>query len=96
MANKISVKKIANFIEILAQRAFLVFLIFFLLSLIIGGVLFLKYYILVQEKTLEIIEKPVEFNLTIYNEVLKIWQEREDKFQKANFKEYFDPFNPHQ
>ena len=37
-------------------------------------------------------EKPLEFNEKVYQDILKIWQEKEKKFEEANFKKYPDPF----
>jgi len=77
---------------IVTMHAFWACLILFILSLTIGANLFYKYNILAQRAEPEGLEQTVLFKERTYQKVLKIWQEREKRFQEADFKEYPDPF----
>lgn len=77
---------------IITTHAFWACLILFILSLIIGVDLFYKYNILAQRAEPEGLEQTVLFKERTYQKVLEIWQEREKRFQEADFKEYPNPF----
>ena len=77
---------------IITTHAFWACLILFILSLAIGANLFYKYSILAQRAEPEGLEQTVLFKERTYQKVLEIWQEREKRFQEADFKEYSDPF----
>lgn len=77
---------------IITIHAFWACLILFILSLVIGANLFYKYSILAQRAESESLEQAVFFKEKTYQQVLKIWQEREKRFQEADFKKYSDPF----
>ena len=77
---------------IITMHAFWACLILFILSLIFGANLFYKYSILAQRAEPESLEQTVLFKEKTYQKVLGIWQEREKRFQEADFKEYSDPF----
>ncbi len=77
---------------IIAAHAFWACLILFILSLIFGANLFYKYNILAQRAELERLEQTVLFKEKTYQKVLEIWQERDERFQQADFKEYPNPF----
>lgn len=77
---------------IITRHAFWACLILFILSLAIGANLFYKYSILAQRAEPESLEQAVLFKGKTYQKVLKIWQEREKRFQEADFKEYPNPF----
>ena len=93
---KLKIKKIKEFLKrlprILGERAFLTFLGLLLVALIFGGIIFYQYNILVKKAEVQITEEPLQFQEKIYQDVLKIWQERKEKFQETEFKEYPDPF----
>lgn len=95
MAKKIN--KIKNILDkipwTIAEHAFLASLLLFLISLIIGGFLFYKYIILL-EQGLQSEQADQVFLLRedIYQQVLKHWQRDEEKFQKADSKQYPNPF----
>jgi len=76
----------------LGEKSFLTFLGLLLISLIFSGFIFYKYSFLAEKEKLEVLEKPLKFNEKVYQDVLKIWQEKEKKFGETNFKEYPDPF----
>jgi len=86
------ITKIKKFPWILAEHAFLTFLFFLFLVLILSGSIFYKYSILVEKKEPEILEKTFQFEEKTYQGILKEWQEREEKFEKALEKEYLNPF----
>jgi len=77
---------------IIAAHAFWACLILFILCLAIGADLFYKYSILAQRAEPESLEQVVFFKENTYQQVLKIWQEREKRFQETDFKEYSNPF----
>jgi len=93
---KVQLKKIRGLLKklpkILGERAFLTFLGLMVLSLTLGAFLFYKYNFLTKKIEPQITEKPLKFKEKTYEDVLKIWQEREERFKKAEFKEYPNPF----
>jgi len=95
---KIKLKKIKEAIKklprILGERAFLFFLALFSLFLIFGGLVYYKYSILVPRVEPEIFEseKPIKFQESTYQEILKIWEVRQKRFEEADLKIYPDPF----
>ena len=93
---KLKIKKIKEFFKrlprTLGERAFLTFLGLLSIALIFGGIIFYQYNIFVKKTNVEIREQPLQFQTNTYQELLKIWQEREKKFQETDFKEYQDPF----
>ncbi|MDP2672676.1 MAG: hypothetical protein Q8O84_02595 [Nanoarchaeota archaeon] len=76
----------------MAERAFLSFLILFLISLISGGFIFYQYNILVNREEVKTLENLLKFDEKTYKDVLNIWQEREKKFEETANKKYFDIF----
>ena len=89
---KLKTKKIKDFfkklLRALREKVFLTFLGLLLISLILGGIVFYKYSILIKKTEPKITEKPLQFQEKTYQEVLKTWQEKEKKFQEADLKEY--------
>ena len=89
---KFKIKKIEEFfkklLRALGEKVFLTFLGLLLFSLILGGIVFYKYSILIKKTKPKITEKPLQFQEKTYQEVLKTWQEKEKKFQEADLKEY--------
>lgn len=81
-----------KFLENIAQHIIPTSLILFLLSLVLGGILFYKYVIFVQKKEFEVPQKESLIKENIYKEILKNWQEQEKRFDEADFKEYPNPF----
>lgn len=94
---KIEIKKIKKFFKklprILGKKAFFASLSFILFSLILGSILFYQYSVLAEKREPEITGAPLRFQEKNYEDVLKIWQERENKFEAADIKEYPDPFS---
>ena len=89
-------KKIKDFLKklpwILGEEAFLAFLGLFALALIFGGLVFYKYGVLAKKMDLQITEEPLQFKEETYQAVLKIWQEKETRFEETDLKEYPNPF----
>jgi len=88
--------KIKNFFKklprALAENAFLTSLVFFFIAVLLGGFLFYKYDILVERAKPESSEKLLYFDEKNFEAVLKVWQDREIRFQEADFKQYSNPF----
>lgn len=76
----------------LAEHAFLACLVLFFISLIFGALLFYKYNILAQRVKPGGLDQSFLLKENIYQEVLKVWQGEEEKFQEADFREYPNPF----
>jgi len=76
----------------IAQHAFLACLFLFLLALVFGTFLFYKYYISAQKAELGLLDRSVLLREKAYQEVLRVWQEQEKRFEETDFKEYPDPF----
>jgi len=93
---KIQIKKIGSFLEklprILGERAFLTFLGLLIFSLVLGALTFYEYNLLAKKIEPQITERPLKFKEKTYEDVLKSWQEREERFKEAEFKEYPNPF----
>jgi len=94
--SRIKLKKFKEFLKrlprTLGEKVFFLFLGLLLLALIFGGIIFYKYSILAKKAEPKITEKPLQFKEKTYQKVLKIWQEREKKFQETDLKQYPDPF----
>ena len=78
--------------RLLGERAFLTFLGFVTIAIILGGFIFYKYSILTEKTEPEVIPKSIHFNQEIYQKILEEWEIREQKFQETDFKIYQDPF----
>lgn len=76
----------------LTERAFLTFLGLLFFGLIIGGIVFYNYVILVQKSEPEIGEKLLQFKEKNYDNALRVWQEREERFKETDLKQYSNPF----
>ncbi|MBU4274406.1 hypothetical protein KKE19_01185 [Patescibacteria group bacterium] len=64
--------------------------IFFVIFL--ANLLFYKYYILNQEITPKAEQGQVVINEKSHNDLLKIWEEQDEKFQNSDSKNYSDLF----
>ncbi len=93
---KLKIKNFKTFFKklprISGERAFLTFLVFLFLALIFGAFTFYKYGILIGREKPEALEKPLQFQEKTYQNVLKIWQEKEKRFNEADSKTYPDLF----
>ena len=84
--------KLSKFGRISAEHAFLSFLVLAFIALLIGGLLFYQYSILVQRAEPQINQEPIQFKEKLYQKVLKQWQARDERLEEAQEKEYLDIF----
>jgi hypothetical protein len=93
---RIKFKKIKEIFKelprILGEKAFLTFLSFLLLTLILGAFIFYQYSILVKKEKPEVTEEYLKFREKTYQTILNEWQKRNEKFLEIDLKEYPDPF----
>lgn len=93
---KVKTKKIKDFLkkllETLGVFAFFTFLVLLAFSLVLGAFIFYKYSFLVEKARIEDLEKPLQFKEKTYQKLLEVWQEREERFEEADFKQYSNPF----
>lgn len=78
--------------RVLAEKSFLTSLLFIFFALVLGGILYYRYDFLASKNE----PQPNEISLKLQNEaylsVLSEWQERQDKFEAADFKNWPDQF----
>lgn len=93
---KIKPKKIKDFLiklpRILGTRAFLTFLGLLFFAFVVGGIIFEKYSISAGREMPEVSDELLQFKEKTYQEILKVWQEKEKKLQEADSKKYPDLF----
>lgn len=89
-------KKLGSFFKklpiFLGENAFLIFLGLLLLSLVSGGIVFFRYHTLSEKEFPQIIDGQLQFDNKAYQEILQIWEERGQVFEKTTLKEYISPF----
>ena len=83
---------IIKFFWFLGEQVFVAFLILMMISLLIGGFIFYKYYLIPKKKSPSTVESPLRFNEKLYKKVLEKLKERERKVMEADLKTYPDPF----
>jgi len=93
---KINKKKIKKFFKKLplkiAEHAFSASIFLSLLAIVFAGLLLYKYTNLAKKAEAEQQDQSFILKKNIYQEVLVIWQENEQKFQQADSKQYPNPF----
>lgn len=93
---QIEVKEIKKIFQclprVLGKQAFLTFLAFLLLSLVLGGFCFYKYGFLAERAELQIPKKPLQLNEEMYSRILGEWEVREQRLKEIDAKQYPDPF----
>jgi len=93
---KINIKKTKKIIrvipKILAKHSFLTFFCFLFIALTLGGIVFYKYIVLIEENEIDDFKEFLVFRKEIYQEVLDYWQKREENFEQANSKQFISPF----
>jgi len=95
---KIKVEKIKGglnkWLRGLAENAFLTFLALFIISLIIGAIIFVRCSILVEMPADNLGEEKVfKFESKTYQKILKEWQAKNERFSKIDTKKYLNPFS---
>ena len=82
---KIKLKEIKGFLKrlptILGKNAFFTFLGLFVLSLILAFFVFQKYYLSIIKAEPETTEEQFKFHSETYQEVIKVWQEKEGRLK---------------
>lgn len=93
---KFKLKEITVFFQklplILGKNAFLTFLGLFVLALIFASFIFYINYILIKDIDFDVIQEEFKFDSQTYQEVLEIWQEKEQRFKETDSKIYPNPF----
>jgi hypothetical protein len=60
--------------------------------MILGGILYYRYYYLVDKNGVQSSEVSLKIQQEAYLSVLAAWQQRQAKFEAADFKNWPDPF----
>ena len=93
---KIKLKEIAVFFKklpiTLGKNAFLTFLGLFILALLFASLIFYTNYISIKNIETDITQEEFKFDSESYQEVLQIWQEKEQRFKETDSKSYPNPF----
>ena len=93
---KIEKEKIKNFLFkvfwLTARHAFFACLVLFLVAFFFGVWLFNKCNIITKTENLEGIQETFLLNNKVYKDVLNSWQESENRYEQADYKEYINPF----
>jgi len=76
----------------IANHAFIASVALFLLALLIGAILFYKYFILVQKIDLSNINENFLLDEQGYQELRNTWQKQETMLEQSESKEYPNPF----
>lgn len=92
----IKIKKIRESLKksvwIIGRNSAPTFFILFFVTFILGGFIFYKYSFLAEKIEPQITEQPLRFKESLFQEILKEWENREKRFEEAELKEYPDPF----
>ena len=93
---KIKLKEVTVFFKklpiALGKNAFLTFLGLFILALLFASLIFYINYISIKNIEPDIIQEEFQFDSESYQEVLQIWQEKEQRFKETDSKSYPNPF----
>ena len=85
---------LSKILKKLSASSFFTFFIFFSLFLILGIIIFYQYAFLAKKVKIEASEEVFQFEEKAYEEILKVWEEKEERFRRVDYKEYPDPFQP--
>ena len=93
---KIRIRKLKNIFKglprKLALHPFLSFWGLFILALIISGIIFYEYSVLVEKPEVEVPKEPLRFKEEAYREVKNQWQKREESLGGIGSKKYTNLF----
>jgi len=96
---KLKTKKITDFFKKLprasGERSLLTFFALLIFALVVGYLVLYEYSLSVEfgrGGESELPEMPLRFQEEAYQDILKIWQEKEEKFEETDLKQYPDPF----
>lgn len=94
--NKELIQKLGNicsdFLRNLARNPFLAIVFLFLIVLVSGALIFYRYDILVKLSEPKAGSETVQFQKEIYQQILREWKEREERFETADSTKYINPF----
>jgi hypothetical protein len=94
---KLNVKEIKKLFKklplLLAQKAFLAFLVLFLFCVSINALIFYHFYNMI-EKAEPQITKQFKFKSETYENILSLWQTQEERLNETNIKQYPVFFTP--
>jgi cbb3-type cytochrome oxidase subunit 3 len=80
----------------LGERAFLIFLGLLVIALIFGAIIYYRYNILAKREEAQVTKEPFQFQEKTYQNISRIWQKREKKFEESGSKEYPNLFRANQ
>src|SRR4030042_6112645 len=80
--------------RIIGEHFFLSFVFAALLASIIGAFIFYRFIFLTKNAALNILERPVFFNVDVYKKVLEEMRNREKIIKELDSKQYSNPFAP--
>lgn len=97
MDSKLIINKVKNFItgspKMLAEHAFLGFIILFFITALFGEFLFYTYYISIEKTELQSAKKEIEIKEKTRQELLEYWRERDEIFKSADTKQFPNIFS---
>lgn len=88
----IYIGKIKKILWALGRDAFLLILIFVLMDIFFGEILFYRYIFIVNATKPKIVATPVKFKEDLYKSVMEKWDIREDVFNDSSEEIHLDPF----
>jgi len=94
---KIKTERLEKFCQIvpriLAEHFLRTILGILLISVAVGGIVFYRFVIDVENEKVEAQEETLQFNEKIYNGLLEEWQKRSEISNSSEKENYADPFN---
>ncbi len=78
---------------VVGLHAFLFAILFIVIAVFLGEILFYNYVFLPRVKKMENLIAPIRFNKNAYNSVIKEWQVRDETLVDVPLKKYANPFN---
>jgi len=82
----------SGFTRCLAGKPLFAIVFLFLIVLLSGVLIFYRYDILVKSSEPQILNETGQFQKEAYQQVLKEWQIRDERFTAADSQKYIDPF----
>lgn len=81
-----------KWLRALGENPFLTSLALILLSLIIGALVFYQYSVLAEKRESGAAFEPLILEQESLGNILKTWQDRQERFDETDLKSYPDPF----
>lgn len=78
----------------LAEHDFFASLFFILIAVIIGALVFYQYSFLAERAEPDVLDSGTALEERALEDILRLWQERQERFDQTEFKEYHNPFFP--